>query len=261
MARGLGRHLIALLVTIAPGVALSGCRAERQQGTTGGVPSVGRPGPAAPAPLCPGGQSEDPPLRDLDRALGAFAEKRYRDAQAALDALAASYPRSATARVWRGEATLYEGKLDDGVDRYREAASQALQHYRAAQRLHESGCALLASDHYYLRMGSAYAHLRLGAPNPALAQLEVAKEAWPESAEIPYTMARAECARDRVDPCLERLRETLELARERRRPMFLRTHRSVADWVARSRTQSELGPLRADPRYAELLRLPWIAAE
>ncbi|MBN2194387.1 MAG: hypothetical protein JW751_16340 [Polyangiaceae bacterium] len=196
-------------------------------------------------------------MRDLDRGLSAFEDKRYRDAQAVLDELAAEYPNSATVRVWRGEATLYEGKLEDGVDDYRDAAARALVYYHAAAGLHETGCVLLASDHYYLRMGAAYAHLRLGAPDAALRELDIARATWPDSAEVPYTMARAECARGRIDPCLAEFQATLELARELRRPMFLRTHRSVADWVARSRTQSEFDRLRADSRYRSLIREPW----
>jgi len=252
-----GYRIFAVLL----GAALStACPGEARRG--GVAPKASAAAPvASTGPACPGGQSEDPPMRDLDRALVAFGEKRYRDAQAQLDALAERYPRSATARVWRGEATLYEGKLEDGADAYRDAASRAITHYRAAAALHEAGCALLASDHYYLRMGAAYAHLRLGAPNPALRELEEARARWPDSAEIPYTIARAECARGQVDACVAAFTTTLELARDRRRPMFLRTHRSVADWVSRSRTQSEFGPLRADPRYQQLLALPWVSSE
>jgi tetratricopeptide (TPR) repeat protein len=255
--RRVRRHpvLLATLVTSLQ----AGCRpvTTDDSGTSAPLTSAS----AAPAALCVGGQSEDPPMRDLDRALVAFEAKRYREAQALLDGLAQRFPRSATVRVWRGEATLYEGKLEDGADAYRDAATHALKFYREAAALHEAGCRLLASDHYYLRMGAAYAQLRLGAPNLALRELDIARATWPNSAEVPYTMARAECLRGRVDDCLAGFRATLEIARERRRPMFLRTHRSVADWVVRSRTQSEFGPLRADPRYQQLVREPWAAED
>ncbi len=258
MERGLGVRQLALPALFWVALA-TGCPGQDRPGAAAASASSSAPSASA-GPACPGGQSEDPPMRDLDRALVAFGEKRYRDAQSQLDALGERYPRSATSRVWRAEATLYEGKLEDGVDAYRDAASRALTHYRAAAELHEAGCALLASDHYYLRMGAAYAHLRLGAPNPALRELEAARALWPDSAEVPYTIARAECARGQVDACVAAFTTTLELARDRRRPMFLRTHRSVADWVSRSRTQSEFGPLRADPRYQRLLAQPWVSS-
>ena len=58
-----------------------------------------------------------------------------------------------------------------------------------------------------------------------------------------------------------RANQTLTIARSLKRPKFLRTHRSLEDWINRSRTQSEFTRLRQDRRYAEVIRKARLAAE
>jgi hypothetical protein len=105
--------------------------------------------------------------------------------------------------------------------------------------------------HYYMRMGSAYAHLRKHDPERAHAELEVAERNWPDSAEVHYHLARMHCQRPDYDACLAELEKTYALARERKRPLFLRVHRSVDDWLVRAHSQSEFEALRRE-RGAEL---------
>jgi tetratricopeptide (TPR) repeat protein len=171
-----------------------------------------------------------------------------------LDGQIRRHPHSATLLVARGDAVLYEHKLSGGRGAYEGAAERALVWYRRAQQLHERGCRLPDRDHYYLRMGSAYAHLRRRQPAPALAQLRLARKLWPDSAEVTYHLARAYCLDNELDKCLEHFETTVKLAKLLRRPRFLRTYHSVDDWIRRSKTQSEFGLLRQSPGYARIVR-------
>ena len=189
----------------------------------------------------------------MEPAKVAFEARRYAEAIRLYDVMAEKYPHSATVRVWRAEATLYRFKLSDGMKLYVQAASEALPFYRAAERIHEQGCRLPDEPQYYLRMGAAYAHLRKGDAPSALAQLNKARKEFPDSAEVTYTLARANCVVNDVDACARHFAETLRIAREHRRPIFLRTHRSMAEWVRRSKTQTEFVPLRSDPRYSQIV--------
>jgi hypothetical protein len=254
------------LVWFATFGGLSGCRRPPQK-------KVGR----APAPvaLCPGGVSEDPPRRELEPAVRAFDEKRYRDAQEALRALAQKNPTSGSLLVWLGDALLYDkDKSDD------EAARQAIAEYDAAELLHQKGCSLPRRQRYYGLMGSAYARLRLAKPGGEAGRLALSKaevdlgalEAeFPTSAEVPYAQARAACLRAQLESgpgvdalvlrCRERFEKTIAIANGYERPRFLRTHRSTQDWLVRAETQSEFGPLRADAAYQRFIRATVRAAE
>jgi tetratricopeptide (TPR) repeat protein len=188
---------------------------------------------------CPDGTSGDPPRSEFQPALSALRDRHYQKAQKELRNLCEKYRKSATARVWLGDAVLYDEAKD-----YHRAADEALEHYRAAERLHGAGCVLRPVMHYYLRMGSAYAHLRNDRAQEAEKHLLVARQEWPDSAEVFYHSARARCHLGQVDACLENLDKTLELAQQRRRPLFLRVHRALDDWLVRADEQSEFKVLR-----------------
>lgn len=246
-----GRSAGAALAVLALGATLAGgCRSNGD----GDARSVASAGAVVEADPCEKGASVDPPRREMAPAWSAFEGKRYREAMAKYDALIARFPHSATARVWRGEATLYEFKASDGEARYVKAATDALPFYSAAERLHDRGCRLPDEAQYYLRMGAAYAYLRKGDARRASEKLEKARGEFPDSAEVTYALARAKCVLHDVPACARFLEETLTIARELRRPLFLRTHRSVDEWLRRADTQSELAVLRADPRYAAIVK-------
>lgn len=225
---------------------------------------------------CPAGYSIDPPRGVLEPGIRAFRDRRYGEAQREFSALADQYPESATARLWLADAVLFDRELDTRV-----AAERSLPIYDGVGKLHDAGCKLPRRPRYYHLMDAAYAYLRLaqrdggeadkGAPaaekydpvqiRKALEFLARANAEFPTSAEVPYTEARARCALAQagvpaaaeVLACQHKFADALRLAGQLQRPRFLRTHRSMQDWIVRSRTQSEFGPLRATPEYERIV--------
>lgn len=221
-----------------------------------------------PQSLCPTGLSEDPPRSAQEPGIRAFGDKDYVGTQRIFGELANQYQGSAAARVWQGDAVLFDKDKEE-----REAARLARPYYEAARKLHESGCRLQRRPLYYLFMGEAYGALRLAKTESGYdrSELERAESSlaqaaveFPTSAEIPYNRARVACAlaqnqsgaveRAQLEICSTQFRLALEVAERLDRPRFLRTHRSTQDWIVRSRTQSEFGPLRQDQRYEALIR-------
>jgi len=236
---------------------------------------------------CPAGYSVDPPRGALEPGIRAFRDRRYGEAQREFSALAAQFPESATARLWLADSVLFDRELDSRV-----AAERSLPIYEAVGTLHAAGCKLPRRPRYYHLMDAAYAHLRLAslapegdppsAPSPevggaaalayepghvhrALEFLALATAEFPTSAEVPYTEARARCALSQsthaeseiaaaLTACQHKFADALRLAGQLQRPRFLRTHRSMQDWIVRSRTQSEFGPLRATPEYTRIVQ-------
>ncbi len=208
---------------------------------------------ASVAPLstgpCPMGKSVDPGKGEFRPAITAFKDKDYKTAQKLLDNLATAYPNSATVLVWRGEAAMYDAKVKDD-----QAAKNGLEFFDKAVTLRDKGCTLPDVEDYYLRFDRALAFLRLKDADKALAELTVSKQKWDNSAELFYNAARAECLKKDVDACVADFKQSLVIAKALRRPLFLRSHHSVDDWIRRSRTQSEFVPLHRDPRYAKTIK-------
>ncbi len=208
-----------------------------------------------------------------------FRDQKYTEARKRLDALLVNHPKSASVLALRGDATLFDESLD-----YEEAARESLRFYEPATKLVDGGCEVRRRTEYYLRMGEAYAALRLLDPERAFLALTKAERKWPTSAEVHYNLARVRCgrvekldenhaprtavesasasqsssdvsAREReLEACVQAFDRALLLAESPDRPLFFRTHRSAEDWIVRSEKQSELGPLRRDPRYADIIR-------
>lgn len=199
--------------------------------------------------VCPGGTSMDPGQGEFRPAVTAFKDKDYKTAQRLLEHLMKQYPNSATVRVWRGDAALFDKGLKES-----EAAEASIQFYQEAEKLHDKGCALPEYEHYYLRMGVAYALLRKRSQDDAIRHLDIAKKNWDNSAEVFYHLARGYCLKNDVEQCVQNFEKSLEVAKSLRRPKFLRSHNSLDDWIRRSRTQSEFGPLRKDKRYAAIIK-------
>jgi tetratricopeptide (TPR) repeat protein len=233
---GLARFLVVL-------AALLACKSKRNDPP----PVASTPAPASGP--CPSGISEDPGPGEFRPAITAANDKEYATSKRLFENLMKQYPNSATTRVWRGYIALYEADNKDKAA-YKSSAETALGFYKEAESLHDQGCKLPERDHYYLRMDSAYAELRLRKPDAALRHLNISKENWTNSAEVFYHLARAYCLKEDVDKCSENFGQCLKLAKSLQRPKFLRTHHSLDDWVRRSRTQSEFPILRKDPRYA-----------
>jgi predicted Zn-dependent protease len=212
------------------------------------------PEPAPPAaassakPLCANGPL-DAPRAESQPAERLLRDQQYAEARKAFDVLLARYPESANLLVWRGDADLNDEEKD-----YLGAAERALGFYRRARELDAKGCLLSEIGAYYASLHSAFAYLRRDDPAQALQELGKLLQAHPDSAEVHYHLARAECLQKHLGECHAHFKKTLELAHARARPKFQRTHYAVADWIRRSETQSELGPLRADPRYGALVK-------
>ncbi|HVJ20643.1 MAG TPA: tetratricopeptide repeat protein [Polyangiaceae bacterium] len=190
----------------------------------------------------------DPPRAESQPAERLLRDQKYAEARKAFDALAAKYPESSNLLVWRGDAD-----LNDDQD-YLGSAERALGFYRRARELDRQGCTLSEIGRYYTSLHSAFAHLRRDDAAQALSELGALAETYPDSAEIQYNLSRAHCLQKKVSECYTHFAKTLELARARTRPKFQRTHYAVADWIRRSETQSELAPLRSDPRYTALVK-------
>lgn len=224
-------------------VALSGCREKKPDAPAAASNDAGKAGPP-----CPTGRSADPNQADFRPAVSAFKDGKYKQAQALLDALLVRHPNSATLRVWRGDAALFDKEAE-----YKQAAENALRYYAQAEKLHDAGCKLPETEHYYMRFDAALASLRRSDPDGAIRQLETSKREWTDSAEIHYNLARAHCMKGAIDACYEHFEQALIIAKSLKRPRFLRSHYAVDDWIRRSKTQSEFPELRKDPRYAPLL--------
>jgi hypothetical protein len=210
--------------------------------------------PSGSAELCPGRRSADPEHSLMAPAEAAFEGKRYVDAQRRYEELGRRFPGSATVRMRLGDAYLYEHQQASQKAEYEAAADRAIVAYGRAAELQDRGCTVPERERYYLLLGVAYAHLRKRDAAAALVPLKAAREQWPGSAEVLYHMARASCLQGEVGRCADEFALTLDLARALSRPKFLRTYHSADDWIRRSQTQSEFGPLRKSARYAQILR-------
>jgi predicted Zn-dependent protease len=226
-------------------LAAPACKQKNQPAPTPAVSATASSG----APGCVSGQSVDPNQAEFRPAIDAFKDANYAKAEQLLDALIKSYPKSATVLVWRGDAALFDKRSE-----YKRAADDALGFYEKAAALQARGCRLPEVERYYLRFDSALANLRKAAPDPAIAELELSKQEWSDSAEVAYNLARAYCLKKAVDTCYENFELTLTLAKSLRRPRFLRSQYTVDDWIRRSKTQSEFPALRKDSRYAPLIQ-------
>jgi len=227
--------------------ALLACKSKKEEATVA-VPPTATATAVAPG-QCPTGRSMDPGQGEFRPAVTAFKDKDYKTAQRLLEHLMKQYPNSATVRVWRGDAALFDKDVKSGA-----AAEAAVPFYEEAEKLHDKGCVLPEYEHYYMRMGLAYALLRQKSADSAIKHLDIAKKNWDNSAEVFYHLARAHCINKDVDACVSNFEKSLEIAKSLRRPKFLRTHNSLDDWIRRSRTQSEFGPLRRDPRYSQAIK-------
>ena len=177
---------------------------------------------------CPGGASMDPGQGEFRPAVTAFKDKDYKTAQKLLETLIKQYPNSATVRVWRGDAALFDKDVKED-----QAAENSIPFYTEAEKLHDKGCVLPEYEHYYLRMGVSYAQLRKKNADEAIRHLEIAKKSWDNSAEVYYHLARAHCVKKDVDKCAADFEKCLDIAKSLRRPKFLRSHHSLDDWIRR----------------------------
>ena len=194
---------------------------------------------------CEGGETRDPPHHEARPAIQALRAKDYDTAEKLFAGLLAKYPESASLRVWQGDALLGEDSTDD--------VGAALAAYAAARALDSSGCKLRDKERYFLAVGMADAELRQKHAEPALVELAEADRQWPDSAEVAYHRARAECLLGKRDACFEDLRSAFERAHSRQRVRFTRSHHSLDDLFVRAARQPEFADLRKEPRYKALV--------
>jgi tetratricopeptide (TPR) repeat protein len=233
------QRLCAVLLVFA--ALAPGCRRR--------PPPERRTAPAAVTSACAEGNQVDPPRQEIRPAIDAFHAQNYEDAQRRLDALIVKYPNSAKVRVWRGDATLFDKALTES-----QAAERALPIFAEARRLQDAGCRLRDYEEYYLSMGLVYGYLRRDDPKPAIDELQRVRAKWPDNPEVHYHLARAYCQLDQLERCADEFQTCLALAKSLKRPLFLRTHNSLDDWIRRSRTQSEFPALRKLPRYEHIIQ-------
>ena len=235
-------------------VVLLACKKKKSEAEVS-PPTIAAPAPPVASGPCASGRSEDPSKQEMQPVLTAFKAKQYEETQKLLDALLQRHANSATLQVWRGDASLFSFQSSrKNKEKYLAVARDALEFYKKAKELHNDGCKLPEVEEYYLHYDAALAHLRLDSADGALAELEPAFKVWSNSAQLPYTIARAHCIKKDVDKCYDNFEKTLKLAKSLQRPKFLRTHYSLDDWIRRSKRQSEFPLLRKDPRYKTLLK-------
>jgi predicted Zn-dependent protease len=194
---------------------------------------------------CDGGETRDPPHQEARPAMQALRAKDFDTAEHLFDGLLGKYPESASLRVWHGDALL--GQNTDG------SVASALTSYAEARALDALGCKLRERERYFLAIGVADADLRQKHPEPALVELEQAAHEWPDSAEVAYHRARAECLLGKPDECFNDLRGALDHAHSRQRVRFSRSHHSLDDLLQRAAKQVEFDDLRKEPRYRGLI--------
>lgn len=235
--------LAALLSVLA---ALLACKKEDKPAP---VVTASVSAPPAAAGLCPSGKSEDPKFGEFKPAQTAFKERDYETAASLLKNMASKYPKSASIRVWQGDAALFDKKKSAT-----KAADAALPFYEEAEKMHDDGCVLPIYERYYLRLGFALAYLRKKDGDNAVKHLKIAEEEFKNSANLYYNLARAYCRADDLENCVKYFEETLKTAKALKRPKFVRSHYSLSHWITRSARQSEFIKLRRDKRYGELVR-------
>jgi tetratricopeptide (TPR) repeat protein len=191
---------------------------------------------------CDGGESRDPPHHEARPAIQALRNKDYATAQGLFDALMNRYPESASLRVWRGDALLGQ----DG------SAAAALAAYAEARALDAQGCKLRERERYFLSLGIAEAQLAQKQPEPALAELAAAQQKWPDSAEVFYQRARAECLQGKRDDCFNDLENALKPGHSEPRVRLSRAHHASENLLERAESQAEFADLRKEPKCKAL---------
>jgi len=207
-----------------------------------------------PAPLsgathspCDSGESRDPPHQQARPAIQALRGKDYDTAVRLFGELLAKYPESASLRVWLGDACLGQGTVP--------SIQAALDAYGEALALDARGCKLRERETFFLYVGTADAQIRQQHAELALAKLADAERKWPDTAEVAYQRARAECQLGQRDACFVDLKAAFTLARSAQHPRFSRSHHSSDRLLERAATEPELEALRKEPRYRALLAL------
>ena len=233
----LGEVVVAAALVVLP---LLACKNKDAPADPEAVATAAAPKSTGP---CPDGKSVDPGPGELNPAITALKEEQFDTAEKLLETMKTKYPNSASVRVWRAETALLNKKK-----KYAERADDALVFYEEALKLHDKGCALPETDHYYLRLGFAWAYLRKKDGDGAMKHLDVAKKNWANSPEVFYNVARAQCTKNDVEACSAALEQCFKLAKALKRPTFLREHHSLDEWIERSGTQSEFKPLSYSKR-------------
>jgi hypothetical protein len=205
------------------------------------------PPPAASvaAVPCADGETRDPPHGEARPAIQALRSKDYDTARTLFEGLLIRYPESASLRVWLGDARLGQGT--------KASTQAALDAYEVALALDARGCKLRDRETFFVAVGVADCQIRQNHAELALTGLAAASQKWPDSAELVYHRARAECSLGKREPCFTDLELALDLARTRQRARLSRSHHSSDRLVERASSDPEFEALRKEPRYRALL--------
>ncbi|HEX3776347.1 MAG TPA: hypothetical protein VHV51_17865 [Polyangiaceae bacterium] len=193
---------------------------------------------------CDGGETRDPPHQEARPAIQALRNKDYASAEKLFETLLAKYPESASLRVWRGDALLGEDT--------EQSAAGALAAYSEARTLDARGCKLREREHYFLALGLVKAELAQKQPEQALVELSTAQRKWPDSAELSYQRARAECLKNQADDCFNDLERALKSTHADGHVRFSRAHHAAENLLERAQIQSEFAELRKQARCKSL---------
>jgi tetratricopeptide (TPR) repeat protein len=194
---------------------------------------------------CQSGETTDPPHHEARPAIQALRSKDYDTARLLFEALLVKYPESSSLRVWQGDALL-------GQDS-EASVTAALEAYAQARALDARGCKLRERERYFVAIGVADAELRQKRAEPALLELAEAAREWPDSAEVAYHSARAECLLGKRDDCFRDLESALKPTHSGQRVRFSRSHHASEDLVQRAENQPEFSELCREPRCRLLL--------
>lgn len=222
------------------------------------------PPPPAPAPLVTGGPttipgaaamgvasiagcagtSVDPPGGVIE-AVGQLSATNRELAVTQLMAIATQFPLSATARIRLAGVLLHAEPT---------RAAESTPVYLEALRLHEGGCRISENDEWALVEGMALAFMFQNRFGEAVPWLQRGAARWPTSGSTRYNLACSLCRTGDVAGCYREFEATLTVASTQAPPAFLAPHaRPASHYANLSRTDPDLEPLRADPRWAALV--------
>jgi hypothetical protein len=127
------------------------------------------------------------------------------------------------------------------------ATAQTL--YQEAIQLNDGGCRLQEGDEWRAVEGLALAMMLQGNYAGAMPWLQRANTRWPTITETIYNMACGYCQTGNVEMCYQTFVRALQNATATRPPAFITDPGTVGHYVTISQSDSDLAPLRVDPRY------------
>ena len=213
-------------------------------------PDLGSPMAGAPDASARG-RCLYPPNRDYIKFAELMFKGQHPAAFGQLSSLLRGYPESALLRV-RAASVLMRGATT--------FPSRAQKLYAEALALEKrAGCELSPKFRWLALNGLASTHMDLKDHAAAVPWLRVALKAWPNSAVTRYNLACALCVMGQVDACYQELVVTLNTCASNKPPVVEGVNKPDYHYAKLSQTDPDLARLRADKRYARLVK-PYLLA-